>query len=291
MPCRRSHFASSKPFDGPGGARSSPRSRSRAPCGGERPSGSSSRAGSCGAQRSPAKHERLHPLVERPRPRRLLDLHHRPLRRADPGREHAVVELSQPHASPGPRDGDDRGRERRRSQARARGCETDGGEGGSRDEHRKHRRTRDVRQREAETESADERVRETHRHLTGSRVPSAAPCAPARCRARLRARRPRGTRRAPAGSRGSSARSPGRLPAGSPAARASPSSGRAAPTARSRLREGSPPRHRPAPRPGTMTCSPSATGAARLTESSCALAVGPPAAAIASSILDPDRSR
>ena len=46
MPCRRSHLASSKPCDGPGGARSLPRSLSRAPCGGERPSGSSSRAGS-----------------------------------------------------------------------------------------------------------------------------------------------------------------------------------------------------------------------------------------------------
>ena len=46
MPCRRSHFASSKPFDGPGGAFSSPSSLSRAPCGGERPSGSWSRTGS-----------------------------------------------------------------------------------------------------------------------------------------------------------------------------------------------------------------------------------------------------
>ena len=54
------------------------------------------------AQRPPTKHERLHPLVEAPRPRRLLDLDHRPLRGVDPGREHAVVELSQAHAPPAP---------------------------------------------------------------------------------------------------------------------------------------------------------------------------------------------
>src|SRR5438552_11595753 len=47
MPCLRSHLASSNPFDGPGGAFSSPMSLSRAPCGGDRPSGSSSRTGSC----------------------------------------------------------------------------------------------------------------------------------------------------------------------------------------------------------------------------------------------------
>ena len=46
IPCRRSQRASSKPFDGPGGARSSPTSFSLAPWGGARPSGSSSRAGS-----------------------------------------------------------------------------------------------------------------------------------------------------------------------------------------------------------------------------------------------------
>ena len=59
------------------------------------------------AQRPPAEHERLHPLVEAPRSRRLLDLDVRPLRGTDPGREDAVVELSQSHAPPAQGDGDD----------------------------------------------------------------------------------------------------------------------------------------------------------------------------------------
>ena len=90
-------------------------------------------------------------------------------------------------------------------------------------------------------------------------------------------RQPNGMRRAAAGSRGSFARSPDRFRAGSRAPPASPSSGRAAPTARSRRPEGSPPQHyRRLARDDDLL--PSATGAARLTVSSCAFRVAPPAA-------------
>ncbi len=47
-PWRRSQVRSSKPFDGPRGARRTPSSESSAPCGGARPSGSSSSTGSRG---------------------------------------------------------------------------------------------------------------------------------------------------------------------------------------------------------------------------------------------------
>ncbi len=123
------------------------------------------------AQRAPAKYEHLHSLVERPRPRRFLDLHYRPFRRADPGREHAAVELCQPQASPAPGDGDDRGREHRRSQARVGGCATDGAEGKGRGKRRENPRTGEVRKREAEAERADQGVRDTYGHLTGSPAP------------------------------------------------------------------------------------------------------------------------
>ena len=89
-----------------------------------------------GAHGSPAEHEHPHPLIEGSEPRRLLDLHQRPLRRADPGREHAVVKVSQPHASPPPGDCDDGARERRGSHTRIGGCESDGAEGKSRAKRR-----------------------------------------------------------------------------------------------------------------------------------------------------------
>ena len=109
----------------------------------------------------PAKHERLRPLVERSEPRRLLDLDHGPLGRADPSIKRAAVELGKSHTSPTPGDDYDRGAECRRPKARLRGCKTDRSERDRCTERRNDRRPGEVSKRKAETEIADECMWET----------------------------------------------------------------------------------------------------------------------------------
>ena len=146
MPCRRSHFASSKPFEAAPAPRSSPSSERRAPCGGDRPSGSSS---------STALRARVRPrqrsTVARARSsydsgaRRLLHLDERPLDRADLRREDAVVERGEAHASPGPAHRDEHRRKRCEPEARVRGRTGAAAERDRGDPGRQHRNARGVR--------------------------------------------------------------------------------------------------------------------------------------------------
>ena len=204
MPCRRSHLASSKPFEGPGGAPQLAEQLQPGPLRRRSTERELEQDGLVGPQRSPAEHERPHPLVEGPRSRRLVDLDQRPLEGADPRREHAVVELAEPRAPPTPGDGHERRGDRRPSNTRVAGREAQSGEGCGSEKCRECGQASEVREREAHTERPDERMREANRHLTGSRAPSAAPCARARSRAHPGARSPSGTPRVPGGSRESS---------------------------------------------------------------------------------------
>jgi hypothetical protein len=116
-------------------------------------------------KRPPAENARSHALVEASRPRWLLDLDERSLERADPRRQHAVVDLGEPQAAPSPCDRKDRQRGRRSA-----GDDNHGKHGG-REKRSEHGQAHEVRECEAEAERSDEGVREAKRHLTGSPAP------------------------------------------------------------------------------------------------------------------------
>ena len=253
-----------------------PSSLSRAPCGGERPSGSSSRTGSCGRsvpQRRTSAFIRWSKL-----PAFGGSSTSTTARSTVPIREASTLRSScaEPDASPGP--GAEPRPPRASTATRRRGSDA-ASPSAARTAATPRAGTSGVRARFASAKprqraptSACGRRTVTSRDHQSLQLRHVRRPDPGHA---LRARRPSGRRRAAAGSRGSSARSPVRFPAGSRAARASPSSGRAARTATSRPREEPPRRRRPRRVPGRRLCSPSATGAARLTASSCALARRP----------------
>jgi len=119
-------------------------------------------------QRSPAENECPHPLVERSRPRRLLDLDERAFECPDPFCEHAPVQLCEAKASPAPaRKGNGAGSQR---PANARIA----GRAGERGERRRHEQRRDqgqasdVRERAAKANRAGESVRQADGHGASS---------------------------------------------------------------------------------------------------------------------------
>jgi hypothetical protein len=132
------------------------------------------------SQRPPAEDYRAHVLIERSRPWRLRYLDDRPLGGADPRGKRAVVELTEPHASPTPGDGYNRRSEDRPPEAAFGGRDTQGADQARCDQRVKNPHSVHVCQREAENEGTHECVRQSKRHVTGSPTPSAAPCAPAR---------------------------------------------------------------------------------------------------------------
>ena len=139
-------------------------------------------------ERPPTEEDGSRALVEAAGLRWLVDLDDRLLDRADAGDEHAAIELGKPDASPRP--AAERDRYRRGADAESRlGDDKRERPGGARGEReRRHRHARRVRERAAHAHGTHDDVRQPPPQVTGSRALSAAPCAPARSRARLRAR-------------------------------------------------------------------------------------------------------